>query len=193
MRLAYADPPYPGRAHLYRDHPDFAGEVNHAALIELCESFDGWALSTNSDSLAYVLSLCRPDVSVAAWVRTNAPPFNPDGRGSVRSWEPVVYWPARTERFAPLRVRDVLNCGAPTGTIGKGLTGAKPPAFAAWVFSLVGAQPDDSLDDLFPGTGGVGKEWARWSLQPSLFAGAIGGPRSDEHLKELTEPLAVAV
>ena len=26
-RIAYADPPYPGCAHLYADHPDFAGEV----------------------------------------------------------------------------------------------------------------------------------------------------------------------
>ena len=32
-RLGYADPPYPGLAHLYADHPDFAGEVDHAALI----------------------------------------------------------------------------------------------------------------------------------------------------------------
>jgi hypothetical protein len=24
-RLAYADPPYPGKAHYYRGHPDYAG------------------------------------------------------------------------------------------------------------------------------------------------------------------------
>ena len=29
MRIAYADPPYPGCAHLYRGHPDYAGEVDH--------------------------------------------------------------------------------------------------------------------------------------------------------------------
>jgi hypothetical protein len=33
VRLAYADPPYPGRAHLYADHPDYAGEVDHRELI----------------------------------------------------------------------------------------------------------------------------------------------------------------
>lgn len=33
MRVAYADPPYPGCAHLYRDHPDYAGEVDHEALV----------------------------------------------------------------------------------------------------------------------------------------------------------------
>ena len=29
----YADPPYPGKAWLYRGHPDYGGEVDHAALI----------------------------------------------------------------------------------------------------------------------------------------------------------------
>jgi hypothetical protein len=33
MRLGYADPPYPGLAHLYKDHPDYAGEVDHVVLI----------------------------------------------------------------------------------------------------------------------------------------------------------------
>jgi hypothetical protein len=31
LRLAYADPPYPGKVRLYRDHPDYGGEVDHAA------------------------------------------------------------------------------------------------------------------------------------------------------------------
>ncbi|WP_244295086.1 hypothetical protein [Paracoccus versutus] len=34
MKIAYADPPYIGCAHLYRDHPDYAGEVDHVRLIE---------------------------------------------------------------------------------------------------------------------------------------------------------------
>jgi hypothetical protein len=33
FRLAYADPPYPGLAWMYRGHSDYAGEVDHAALI----------------------------------------------------------------------------------------------------------------------------------------------------------------
>lgn len=32
-RIAYADPPYPGRAYLYADHPDFAGEVDHVVIV----------------------------------------------------------------------------------------------------------------------------------------------------------------
>jgi hypothetical protein len=33
LRLTYADRPYPGKARLYRDHPDYGGEVDHAVLI----------------------------------------------------------------------------------------------------------------------------------------------------------------
>ena len=43
IRIGYADPPYPGCAHLYKDHPDYAGEVDHAALVERLRSeYDGW-------------------------------------------------------------------------------------------------------------------------------------------------------
>lgn len=43
MKLGYADPPYIGCAHLYRDHPDYAGEVDHPSLIERLEAeFDGF-------------------------------------------------------------------------------------------------------------------------------------------------------
>jgi hypothetical protein len=49
MRIAYADPPYIGCAHLYSEHPDFAGEVDHVALIERLESeFDGWVLHASA-------------------------------------------------------------------------------------------------------------------------------------------------
>ena len=44
LRLAYADPPYPGNARLYQGHPDYAGEVDHAALIRRLGPYDGWAL-----------------------------------------------------------------------------------------------------------------------------------------------------
>jgi hypothetical protein len=45
MHLGYADPPYIGCAHLYSAQPDFAGEVDHIALIDRLQSeFDGWVL-----------------------------------------------------------------------------------------------------------------------------------------------------
>ena len=53
MKLAYADPPYPGQAYQYRDHPDYAGEVDHAQLIDRLEAgFDGWVLHTSATPTA---------------------------------------------------------------------------------------------------------------------------------------------
>jgi DNA modification methylase len=37
--------------------------------------------------------------------------------------------------------------------------GAKPAAFCRWVFELLGAAPGDVLEDLFPGSGAVGRAW----------------------------------
>ena len=67
LRLAYADPPYPGKAYICRDHPDYAGEVDHAELIGRLAAHDGWALSTSAAALAAVLALCPPGVRIAAW------------------------------------------------------------------------------------------------------------------------------
>lgn len=60
MRMAYADPPYPGCAWMYADQDTFAGEVDHVALVASLEaSYDGFALSTSSRALATVLPLGR--------------------------------------------------------------------------------------------------------------------------------------
>jgi hypothetical protein len=48
-------------------------------------------------------------------------------------------------------------------TLKRGLVGAKPRAFCRWLFGLLGAQPGDTLDDLFPGTGAVLAAWAEWN------------------------------
>lgn len=60
MRLGYADPPYIGCAHLYKDHPDYVGEVDHAALIGRLEAdYDGWVLhaSATANSMAILAPL----------------------------------------------------------------------------------------------------------------------------------------
>jgi hypothetical protein len=94
VRLAYADPPYPGQAKRhYGDHPDYAGEVNHRNLLDdLCANYDGWALSTSNQALPLILHWClaRGPVRTLAWCKPIAPPF--PGRG-VYGWEPVVvHW-----------------------------------------------------------------------------------------------------
>jgi hypothetical protein len=47
-------------------------------------------------------------------------------------------------------------------TLRRGLTGAKPEALCHWAFEVVGARPEDMLDDLFPGTGAVTRAWRSW-------------------------------
>ncbi len=90
LRLAYADPPYPGRsARYYRDHPDFAGEVDHVQLIAELGEYDGWALSTSADALQELLPLCPPGVRVAAWHRGERP--HRAARGPLNGWEPVIF------------------------------------------------------------------------------------------------------
>ena len=163
MRFAYADPPYPGQAYQYRGHPDYAGEVDHAALVgRLCQDYpDGWALSTNATSVQYIWGLCPADVRVAAWHVTSQPP--PGAlHGWQRVWEPVI---VRGGRLRP--VRDVLECGA-SGQV-RTFIGAKPPAFTRWMLALLGAEPDDTIDDLFPGSGAIGRAIESWRRQPELY------------------------
>ena len=176
MRFAYADPPYLGQAHLYRDHPDFAGEVDHGALITrlVAEFPDGWALSCSTPSLRLLLPMCPEDVRIGAWVKpfcSFKPNVNP-----AYAWEPVIWRGGRRRDRTKDTVRDWL---AENITLRRGLTGAKPAAFCRWVFDLLGAEPGDALADLFPGTGAVSDEWERWvaprAAQAPLFAGKEGG------------------
>ena len=155
-RLAYADPPYPGLSRkYYSDHPDYAGEVDHAELVSLLQGYDGWALSTSAKALRDVLPLCPPEARVAAWVKPNG--ADPRTRGPHSLWEPVIYVPARFRR--PGR-RDWLSAKPARG--GGTLMGRKPIAFCGWMFGLLGAAPVDELDDLFPGTGVVSRCWEQF-------------------------------
>jgi hypothetical protein len=163
LRFAYADPPYPGTAWLYRDHPDYGGEVDHAALIARLAGYDGWALSTSADALPAILALCPPGVRVGAWHRGERPTRS---RWPLHAWEPVLYHGGRQLAIGPRRV-DSLVCGiAPLDTLPGRVIGAKPAAVCRWIFTLLGACPGDSLDDLFPGSGAVARAWAAYTGQP---------------------------
>lgn len=160
MRIGYADPPYPGMSDFYRDHPDYAGEVDHAELVaRLDDVFDGWVLHTASTTLADVVPLLPPAARVGAWVK----PFAAFKRNvcPAYAWEPVIFRPARKARPHGLGgvMRDWV---AEPITMKRGLTGAKPQAVCWWAFEVVGADPDDELVDLFPGTGAVTRAWDAW-------------------------------
>ena len=160
MRLAFADPPYPGRAHLYVGHPDYAGEVDHVGLIERLCGYDGWGLSTSAAALRDLLPLCPADVRVLAWVKHSV---------NV-SWEPVIVKSARP--VGTSGPRDWIHVEPeafqwrpkPDSYV----IGQKPVPFCEWMFLWLGAEQGDTLDDLFPGSGAVGEAWDRWVAQPSL-------------------------
>jgi hypothetical protein len=177
LRLAYADPPYPGKAWMYRAHPDYAGEVDHAALIRrLGLDYDGWALSTSAAALPAVLALCPTGVRVAAWHRGERPT---PSRWPLNAWEPVIYHggrpadPSRANAALQTRRVDSLVHGvSPLTTLPTRVTGTKPAAFCRWVFTLLGAAPGDTLDDMFPGSGAVTRAWLAYTAEPSPAARA---------------------
>lgn len=162
-RLAVADPPYPGKAHLYRGHPDFGGEVDHVALLHRLAAYDGWALATSADALPAVLHACVAlalPVRVASWHRGHRPGRSTEPLGG---WEPVIYVPARAHEARDDQPVDTLHHVArPRRADPARVIGAKPAAWCGWVFSLVQARPMDQLDDLFPGSGGVSRAWRDW-------------------------------
>lgn len=165
MRVAIADPPYIGQSKKhYGNHPDYAGEVDHEALIQrlVADFSDGWALCCSSPSLRYLLPLCPPETRVMAWVQ----PFcafkinvNP-----AYAWEPVLVFGGRKRPREQDTVRDWVSAVI---TLTRGVSGAKPEAFCFWLFEVLGLQPGDEMVDLFPGSGAVTEAWMRYQRQLS--------------------------
>ncbi len=171
-RVGYADPPYPGQsAKHYADHPDYAGEVDHRALLLLLDrAFDGWLLHTSSVALPDVLAITSDEgitgFRIMAWVK----PFAAFKRNvSVAyAWEPVLVKPLRKPVVSGrIVMRDWVSESI---TLRRGLSGAKPEAVCRWAFEVLGMEPDDKLVDLFPGTGAVTKAWEAWRSQLRLVA-----------------------
>lgn len=159
MILGYADPPYPGCAHLYKDHPDFAGEVDHKKLIEQLEQlYGGWVLHTSSVALPLIAPMLPEGARIMPWVK----PFAAFKRNVpvAYAWEPVIIKAARKPVVSKRMVmRDFISCPI---TMKRGLTGAKPEEVCHWAFECLGARPEDSLVDIFPGTGAVDRAWKTW-------------------------------
>lgn len=159
--MAYADPPYPGHSDLYRDQPEYAGEVDYPELIESLEAlFDGWALSTSEDSLRWILPLCPRTAHVYPWVK----PIGVSSRtfGRHNAWEPLIVVPGRKLRPG---FRDWLL--AQPARHGGTLIGRKPIAFCIFLFRCLGLCRGDTLVDLYPGTGIVSRAWREVSTGPA--------------------------
>lgn len=172
MKIAYADPPYPGCAHLYRGHADYGGEVDHLVLATLLHQYDGWCLHTSSVALHEVQELFAAagwppsTYRLMSWVKPFAA-FKANVSVAY-AWEPVLVYAARKPVVKPgMTYRDW--CSEPI-TLKRGLTGAKPEAVCRWLFEVMGCDPEDELVDLFPGTGAVARAWDNWRSQTTIFS-----------------------
>jgi hypothetical protein len=167
MRIGYADPPYVGCAHLYKDHPDFGGEVDMAELVNRLQSqYDGWVLHASATPASVAILAPLIEGSGArwmAWVKGFAA-FKKNVSVAY-AWEPVIVKPARKPVVSKrLVMRDWIQESI---TLKRGLTGAKPEAVCHWAFEMAGARPEDDLVDLYPGSGAVTRAWKSWQ---GLFA-----------------------
>lgn len=156
MKFAYADPPYFGLAHFYKNlHPDWEiwNDIKtHANLIQrLCDEYsDGWALSLSEKTLKNILPLCPDDCRVLAWIKPWSS-FKPSVKLAY-SWEPIILRGGRKRT----RNQDTLHSWVVANmAMQKGLRGAKPTEVFDYVLRCLNVRAGDIVDDLFPGTGGM--------------------------------------
>ena len=163
MKFAYADPPYLGCSKFY-DHPDASDYDDPGAHGDLMQridrEYDGWAFSLSAPSLVRLMPMAPSGIRIASWVKPFAA-FKANVRIAY-TWEPVIFKPGR----------DSSKDGAPVGrdhlaepiTMQKGLTGAKPERFCRWIADLLGYVEGDEMDDIFPGTGIMGRTLAQSAM-----------------------------
>lgn len=176
IRVAYADPPYIGRAGYYPEKT----EVDHRELVaRLANEFpDGWALSCTSTSLRFLLPLCPEDVRVLAWVKPFA--AYKAGVNPAYAWEPVIARGCRrSDRKRSREEPTIRDWMCASATLKRGLVGAKPEAFSWWLFRALGLQPGDELVDLFPGTGAVTRAWEQFCANPAIGTERARAKRKD--------------
>lgn len=183
MRLAIADPPYPPRiterydlagggprivrrsrarrwygdltrgGHIPADfHPDASEwdqpERHRKLLDELAQNYDGWAIATTPDGLAFYHPL-PIGCELLAWVKPRSAPGGSRLRGT---WEAVIVFIPPSRRNGRGIVPTHLIC-SPRAI---GFAGSKPTEWTHWVLNALGYDPaQDTVDDLFPGSGSV--------------------------------------
>lgn len=142
-------------AHLW-DRP----EAHRDLVQRLCDEYAGWAIAMNPGNLAEYLTWTPRPYRIAAWVKPNAMPHN---SRPIRSWEPVLVRVPEGRRRAAGRppTRDYLVAAKGASAF----AGAKPPQWTRWVLDMLGYDPDeDTVDDLFGGSGAVSAEIAQGVL-----------------------------
>lgn len=184
--FAYADPPYIGQAKLYKAHADYGGEVDHAELARRLGTYDGFVLHTSSPTLYEVETHLHDagitDYRVMQWVKSFAA-FKRNVSVAY-AYEPVIVRPLRkpvVKKGLGLVYRDWI---AESITLKKGLTGVKPEKVCRWAFEMAGAEPQDTLDDMFPGTWAVTRAWETWQEGRTRVGGGRSVTRSAAYKHE---------
>ena len=157
MKLAYADPPYLGMGKkmygkLHEEAAIWDEPQSHISLMQKLDTeYDAWAYSMTSTSLVILAPHVPNGSRFAAWVKPFAA-WRPNHRVQY-TWEPIVFktHQSKGDKEIP-SVRDHISCNI---AMKKGLQGAKPDGFNDYVLELLGWQPGDTVDDLFPGTNGL--------------------------------------
>lgn len=138
---------------------------------------DGWALSTSADALRDVLAMCPSSARVSIWVRGARRGMAWRARNA---WEPLIVYGGRPElQGVNDDLADVLIWGGRQHSHPGALVGMKSAAFAEWMFRQLGAARGDTLVDVYPGSGIIGRAWSEYRCSrqpggslPSRLAGA---------------------
>ncbi len=176
MKMAYADPPYPGKAWMYKSQASYRGEVDHRALVSSLQLYDGWAISTSEAGLCMVLSLCKElaedpgAVHVCPWTKPIGAASTT--RGMHNTWEPLIVKPGRELQPG---FRDWLST-PPAKDRANPLIGRKPLKFCTFLFRCLGLCAGDELADLYPGTGIVGRAWREASSNAGVDVSSTAEP-----------------
>ena len=114
--------------------------------------------------------MCTAGIRVCAWRRRVR---SVRARAPLSAWEPLLVYRGRGLQAGQVQeVLDHLDYRGRYDAMPGALVGMKPPEFAVWMFSLLGAEPDDELADLFPGSGVIGRAWALYTSRgPEIPAG----------------------
>ncbi len=151
VRLAIADPPYLGRAGLWyggkgRSKQGTAGRAAGRGCLAREYHPDAHEWDDPAKHIALMVTM-RDEYD--GWVmacsgKTLAPLLGVAATLGAR----LAIWHVTGTGH---RVPDLLSAPHPVS----GFVGAKPDQWTRWVLDLMGYQPGDEVDDLFPGSGAV--------------------------------------
>lgn len=146
-------------------HPaaaDWDRPARHRLLLEeLMDGYDGWAIATSLDGLDSYRPI-PPGARIMVWRKLTS---TRGGGRIANTLEAVIVYPpaarrSRLEAFG--QIPDFLQCEPPQKAK---FAGAKPAQWTRWVLDAMGYdQDEDTVEDLFPGSGMVSAELAQQVL-----------------------------